>query len=150
VGGFTSGAPELDDWLRRIALNSDAAGNTRTWVWAPDGEIVVAYYTLCPTLVRRQDLPPKMARGALSQTPSILLARLALIEPLQGHGLGSTLLSDALTRALNAIEVVGGRFIVVDSIDARAASFYEHHGFLASSNNRERLLISANRVKASN
>ncbi len=140
---------ELDDWVRRSALNSDAAGNSRTWVWAPDARTVVAYYAVAPHIVRREDVPKKVARGALREIPSILLARLALTEQLQGRGLGSALLADALSRILHATEIVGGALIVVDAIDERAAGFYEHHGFIRTPGTPDRLVIKTSRVAGS-
>jgi GNAT superfamily N-acetyltransferase len=59
----------------------------------------------------------------------VLLARLALDQSLQGHGLGGALLADALERIVAAIETVAARFVVVDAIDDTAAAFYAHHGF---------------------
>ncbi len=54
---FHSGAPELDDWLRRFALVAAAAGTARTQVLA-EREQVLGYYALAPGLVARQELPP--------------------------------------------------------------------------------------------
>jgi GNAT superfamily N-acetyltransferase len=59
-----------------------------------------------------------------------LLARLALSEKLHGQGYGAMLLVEALGVAVDAIRRGGGRLIVLDAIDTRAASFYERHGFV--------------------
>lgn len=91
----------LDKWLRESALTADRAGTARTFVWI-EGNNVVAYFSL---------------------------ARLALDSRLHGRGLGQQLLVDALWRAVAAVVAAGGRLLVVDAIDQRAASFYEHHGF---------------------
>ncbi len=49
---------------------------------------------------------------------------------LQGQGLGSVLLADALRRLALATEDAAARYVVVDAItDDRAASFDEAHGF---------------------
>lgn len=80
--------------------------------------------------------------------PRILLARLALDVSLQGRGLGTDLLLDALSRAAEAAEIVGGRLIVVDAIDADAARFYEHHGFHAVPSRPARLFRKASDVAA--
>jgi GNAT superfamily N-acetyltransferase len=110
---------------------------------------VVAYYSLAPHVVRREDMPKKIARGSLREIPSILLARLALAERFQDQGLGSALLADALTRILDVREQVGGSVIVVDAIDERASQFYEHHGFIRTPSDRYRLVIKASRVDVS-
>jgi GNAT superfamily N-acetyltransferase len=149
VSTFDCGKSDLNTWLRLWALNSDAAGNTRTWVWAPDGTSVIAYYSVAPHLVDKSNLPKKVARGAMDEIPSILLARLALSATMHGRGLGSALLADALTRISYAIEVAGGRLIVVDAIDDGAARFYENAGFVRTDPYEGRLVIKASDVDQS-
>lgn len=128
LDGFRCGRPLLERWLLSSALAADRAGTARTFVWR-DGRQVVAYFSLCPHELRRETLPRGLAHGAPNSIPSILLARLALHEELQGRGLGAQLLVDALGRAVSAVSAAGGRFIVVDALDRAAAEFYEHHGF---------------------
>jgi GNAT superfamily N-acetyltransferase len=118
-------------------------------VWAPEGHAVVGYYAVAPHLVRRQDVPKKIGRGRLEEIPAFLLARLALVERLQGRGLGTALLADALTRIVHAIDLVGGGVIVVDAIDERAARFYERNGFIPTPADAMRLVIKASDVRAS-
>lgn len=120
--------PLLDKWLRESALNADRAGTARTVVWSEDNHVVV-YFSLAPHEVRRDTLPRRLGRGGPDAVPAILLARLALDSRLHGQGLGQQLLVDALLRAVSAVVAAGGRLLVVDAIDQRAASFYEHHGF---------------------
>ena len=59
----------------------------------------------------------------------MLIGKLALHDLLQGQGLGRQLLVDALSRAVGAVEIVSGRYIVVDAIDEDAVAFYRRHGF---------------------
>jgi GNAT superfamily N-acetyltransferase len=120
--------PVLDTWLRESALTADRAGTARTFVWAED-DAVIAYFSLAPHQVRRDTLPKRLGHGAPHAVPAILLARLALDSRLHGRGLGQQLLVDALSRAVAAVAAAGGRLLVVDAIDQRAASFYAHHGF---------------------
>ena len=130
IGEFTCGQPVLDDWLRDHARRAHAQGTARTWVWTAAGSIrVVAYFSIAPTQVAREELSSSQAGGA-SVVPAYLLARLALDRTLRGHGLGSELLVDAMTRIVAAADVAGGRLIVVDAIDEPAAEFYAHHDFL--------------------
>lgn len=130
---FASGQPSLDDWLRRHARDADARGTARTWVWtAPDSARVVAYYSVAPTQVLREDLSRAQAGGASvvpELDPGYLLARLALDSSLHGQRLGAALLVDAVRRIVAAAEISGGRLIVVDAIDANAEGFYARHDF---------------------
>lgn len=59
----------------------------------------------------------------------MLLARLALAKHSQGQGLGGALLADAAERAALASQNVGAKFLVVDALHERAASFYQRYGF---------------------
>ena len=125
---FSSGQPELDEWLRSSAHHAEAMRTGRTWVWTRD-RTVVAYYTLAGHLLERQQLPTKVGRGSPHRIPSVMIARLALSEDLQGRGVGGLLLADALHRMVGATDVVAARFVVVDAIDEAAVAFYERFGF---------------------
>jgi len=126
---FDSGQPILDDWLRRHARGSDAKRQGRTYVCHGGNGSVVAYFTLCPHVIERSELPRRLGHGDPDRISALLLARLALDRSLHGQGLGVELLLDALSRAVSASNQVGGRYVVVDAIDETAAGFYEHCGF---------------------
>jgi ribosomal protein S18 acetylase RimI-like enzyme len=68
--------------------------------------------------------------GGYSTVPGYLIGRLALHRELQGRGLGTQLLLDALEVIAAAAEHGAGRVIVVDAIDEHAAAFYERHDFM--------------------
>jgi GNAT superfamily N-acetyltransferase len=82
-----------------------------------------------------------VSRGAPRRIPAILLAKLALDERLHGQGLGAELLVHALTTAINAARSAGGRVVVVDALDERAASFYRAHDFQPSPTDAHRLVV---------
>ena len=147
AGDFTCGNEVLNKWLTTSALDSDRADITRTYVWS-DGDDIVAYFSLCPHEVRRDGLPGKLSRSGPSSIPAILLAKLALKSDLQGSGFGGQLLVDALSRAVAAVELTGGRLIVVDAIDQAASDFYEHHGFRPVPGPAPRLVMRSSLAKA--
>jgi GNAT superfamily N-acetyltransferase len=126
---FDSGQPVLDKWLRRHAGRAHAKRHGKTYIWHAGDNRAMAYFTLCPHLIERSNLPLKLARGDVDRIPAILLARLALDRELYGQGLGAELLLDALSRAVSVSNQVGGRYVVVDAIDESAAKFYTHYGF---------------------
>lgn len=146
--GFSCGTEALDTWLEHHALHAERAGTGRTYVWVRDTGEVVAYFTLAPHLVRREELPRAAGRGSPDTIPSVLLARLALDRSLHGRGLGGALLAHALAIALEAIRTAGGRLIVVDAVGASAAAFYEHHGFVPVPGNPHRLVMKASTAAA--
>jgi GNAT superfamily N-acetyltransferase len=137
---FRSGKPELDSWLRNAARSATLQG-TRTYVLADEANTVAGYFAIAPHVVRRVETPAKLGRGGPREIPSILLAKLALSENLQGTGLGSELLVRALGTIIDAARVAGGKLIVVDAIDTRAAAFYRQHDFAPLPQRPDRLIM---------
>jgi GNAT superfamily N-acetyltransferase len=145
---FDSSAPELDEWLKQSAVHAQAMRTARTFVWHAGNGVVEAFFSLAAHLVQRAAVPKKVGHGAPLAIPAILLARLALSRALQGRGLGSELLWDALTRAVSASDVAAARVVVVDAIDANAAKFYQHHGFIPMPGGEHRLVQKVSDIAA--
>jgi GNAT superfamily N-acetyltransferase len=136
-----SGAPELDEWLRRFARVADAAGTARTYVLL-DAKRALGYYALTPASVDRRELPERHARGVPAHPIGvILLARLAVDRSLQGKGYGRALVTDAALRILQATEIVGARAMLVHARDESAAGFYERLGFVRSPTDQLHLMV---------
>lgn len=133
VESFSCGHDTLDLWLRKHAWASQRRRTAATQVLlnSPDeaAGAVIGYYSLASTSVISADLPRRLGRGQPAILPAFLLARLALDHSLQGQGRGGALLSHAVRSADQASRIVAARLLVVDTIDASAASFYEYHGF---------------------
>jgi GNAT superfamily N-acetyltransferase len=129
LDSFSCGNDYLEGWLRRSAVACGRKNVARTYVWADDDAVVWAYLSLAPDRVRRADLPRAIGRGDPDEIPAVLIGKLALHHALQSRGLGRQLLVDALSRAVSAIEIVSGRYIVVDAIDEDAVAFYRRYGF---------------------
>ncbi|MDQ6752033.1 MAG: GNAT family N-acetyltransferase [Actinomycetota bacterium] len=129
VRGFSCGEASLDTWLREQAVPATDRRTARTWVWVDQGGVVGAYYALAAHKVAREAVPVRVGRGGPAEIPAVLLARLALSEPLRGQGLGEVLVADALARVVDATQTVAARLVVVDALHERVARFYESLGF---------------------
>ncbi len=117
----------LTDWLKRFARMNQASGDTRTYVVHRNFR-VVAYYSLAPGSVSREQATARARKAAPEPVPIVLLARLAVDKAEQGQGLGSALLKDALHRAYAGAEIIRGRAVLVHAIDPEAAAFYRKYG----------------------
>lgn len=128
---FTCGNAALDAWLRDTAQRAHKAGSVRVrLLWSLETYQLAGYYAVCPTEVRRDELPlSSKVRGGSSTVAGFMLAKLAIATDAQGHGLGRDLLVDALEHICEAAELAGGRIVVVDPIDESAAAFYGKYGF---------------------
>ena len=132
LDGFDCGREELNRFLTRVALLNQQAGAAQTYV-AVSGESVVGYYSLAVGEVACDDAPDRLRKGlARHPVPIMLLARLAVANACQGHGLGAGLLKDAMRRTLQAADIAGIRAFAVHAIDETARRFYEHFGFIPS------------------
>lgn len=131
VSAFDSGVPELDNWLKRRALQNEASGASRTYVVIADGR-AVGYYALATGAIAQQEATGKVRRNMPEPIPVMVLGRLAVDRGHQGQGLGSALLKDALLRTLNAASIAGIRAVLLHAISDDARRFYENAGFSTS------------------
>ncbi|MBX5146686.1 GNAT family N-acetyltransferase [Rhizobium lentis] len=137
---FSSGVPELDEWLRRRARANQASGASRTFVVC-EAIRVVAYYALASGAVRQPEAPGRFRRNMPDPIPVAVLGRLAIDRAYQGRGLGRALVRDAGLRLLNAAEIIGIRALLVHAISDEARAFYEAVGFLPSPSDPMMLMV---------
>jgi GNAT superfamily N-acetyltransferase len=152
------GVRSLDEWLRRHALQSHRSGGSRVFVTTADdrataadrapeagrvteagrtsvaGGEIVGYYALAAGAVMPREASSRVARGLATNqpVPVILLGRLAVDRRCQGRQLGRSLLQDAMTRVLQAGQLIGVRALLVHAIDERARAWYAQFGFVPS------------------
>ncbi|HUG22574.1 GNAT family N-acetyltransferase [Piscinibacter sp.] len=127
---FTCGDFALDNYFKTQATQDIRRRVAFCFVAQDEGRII-GYYTLSSATLMLDELPAdrrkKLPKYGL--VPCVLMGRSAVATAHQGKGFGSVLLADALTRALRA--EIAAHALIVDAKNAKAASFYEKHGFLA-------------------
>jgi GNAT superfamily N-acetyltransferase len=128
---FDCGHSSLNAWLKERAGQFDRKDFSRTFVAVQLPAIaVVGYYALSNHRVIHEVLPAEEAKGLPRlDVPVVLLGRLAVHHSMQGQGLGSFLLVDALRRVQQIAEQIGVRAVEVDAIDDLARNFYRKFGF---------------------
>ena len=131
VSEFDCGVRELDDWLKRRALQNESSRASRTYVVIAGGR-VVGYYALAAGAIAQAAATGRVRRNMPEPIPVMVLGRLAVDRAYQGSGLGSALLKDALLRTLGAAEVAGIRAVLLHAISEEAKRFYSKHGFAES------------------
>lgn len=129
VASFDCGEAELNEFLKRHALASNASNSAITFVVKKDGR-VAGYYTLAAGGVGRDDAPSRVTKGlGRYSVPIVLLARLAVDAHAQGKGLGAALLKDAMIRAARVGTEIGVRALVVHAKHEASRSFYAGFNF---------------------
>ena len=130
VSTFSCGKQTLDNWLNLRAIKNEAAGNSRTFISIErETGVIAGYCCLNSHSITREEMPGSIRRNAPDPIPVILIGRLAVDSRFTGRGLGYSLLRDALTKGVEAANLVGSRALVVDALDDEAVGFYAKFGF---------------------
>jgi GNAT superfamily N-acetyltransferase len=150
LSGFRSGEASLDAWLRDRSRGAAGAGSARTYVVvdAEQGR-VVGYHALTVASVENTQATPRARKGMPRHAiPVVLLARLAVDESVQGRGIGSFLLRDAMARTAAAAERFGIRALLVHALHEEARAFYLRHGLEPSPTDDLHLMILVKDIRA--
>jgi predicted N-acetyltransferase YhbS len=138
--GFSSGSEALDSWLHKHAHRAVEARSSKVFVVC-EGSDVVGYYALAAGQLLREELPKDLRPGLPRHPiPTVLLARLAVHQRLQGSGLGRALVADAIKRAVSATAHLAA-FALVTNAKAESRVFYENLGFIAAANDASLMLF---------
>jgi len=126
VTSFDCGQVDLNDWLRRHALNNQRAGMSTVFVTSrADSITVIGYYALASGGVESALAPSRITHGVPRHpVPVILLTRLAVDTSMQGRKVGRGLLIDALRRVDAAAGEIGVRALLIHAKDDAAREFY--------------------------
>ena len=151
VDTFCSGESSLDNWLQQRTFKNEILGASRTFVACTEKEgikKVVGCYALAAGSVAHSQVSSKTKRNIPNPTPVLVLGRLAVDNQSQGHGLGASLLQDAVLRSKAAAEHIGARVLLVHALSEDAKRFYKHFGFQASPvDERTLMLLLNNKVR---
>ena len=130
IEGFTCGDAIVDDWAAHHSASARKRGSAVVYA-SYCGDVVAGFYTLSAHSVTRASVSGGwFARNAPEQVPAVLLGMLGVDERFKGHGLGASLLRDAIQNAMKVASLAGARALVVDPTGPDAAAFYEHFGFM--------------------
>ena len=135
---FTSGVAELDDYLRRFAVQQSKKGVSvvRVLVDTNAPSTILGYYSLSAAQVDVDQLD-EQARRKLPRypLPCFRMGRLAAHSTHQGRGLGRLLIACAVERCLEARKHVAAYALLVDARSEHASTFYRHYGFVPCRDN---------------
>lgn len=125
---FSCGNNDLDNFLKKHALNNDRTNIGKTFL-IEDMDEIVGFFTLCSASIKYQELPGHSSVALPKYPiPCIKIARLGVKKERQGKGYGKALLKEAFLKILSVVDSVGTKLVVVDAKES-SASFYEQFGF---------------------
>ena len=127
--GFRSGNIELDRFFQRYAGQNQFRHHIGTTYVAIQGDCITGFVTISSGEMMAEELPkPLLGRLPAYPLPILRVARLAVDERFQGHGIGRLLLRAMLELALEMRDRIGCTGVVVDA-KPDAVDFYSGLGF---------------------
>lgn len=148
--GFSSGVPELDQYLRNQAGQDIKKNMSVTYVLTEKNKDVVLGYCSISTMgIFSGELPEEMIKKLPRYPilPGVLLGRLAIDKNYKRQGFGGLLLIDALKRCLTVSNQIGITAVIVDAKNEDAINFYKHFGFLTLPENQFKLFLPLKTLK---
>lgn len=146
--GFDCGENSLNDWLRKRALVNQYTGASRTFVVC-NARRVVAFYALSSGAIACSKSTGRVKRNMPDPIPVVILGRLGVDDAIQGNGIGSALVRDAISRIVVAADTLGIRAMVIHALNDRVKHFYESLGFAPSPTDPMILMSTLADLKAS-
>ena len=129
--GFRCGKIELDRFMHRFAGQNQFRHHIGTTYVAVLGEQIIGFVTVSGGEMVMETLNKKLRRRLPAYPlPIMRLARLAVDERFQGHGIGRLLLRAMLELALEIRDRIGCVGVVVDA-KPESVAFYSDLGFTA-------------------
>ena len=126
---FTSTNDELNDFLINDALDDQDEMISRTYLCCLNKSITGFFTIVADTIeVQAIDEADGIDGYPYHKYPSIKIARLAVDETCERQGFGRFLVLAAIGLALSVSEIIGCRYLTVDS-KPESMSFYERLGF---------------------
>lgn len=145
---FSCGNDDMDRWFRDRAMKDCLCGLCACWVCLEPDHSVAGFFSLSPSSVLPADLSRGL-RGGIERlsVPVYLIGRLGVRTDLQGRGLGSRLVLEALSLVRDLARVGGGRLALIEAKNEELAGWYEHLGFTRLKDNPLRLAMKMGRIE---
>lgn len=149
--GFDCGVRELNLFLLRLANQYQRRNLAQTYVALSHGQRrIEGYYAVSSGAVEFDKLSEEQRRHLPREIPIpvILLGRLAVDRSVQGRGLGSDLLMDAMHRSQRLAEEIGIAAMVLNAFNEKARRFYLQFGFISLPGDPFHLFLSMKEIRA--
>jgi GNAT superfamily N-acetyltransferase len=128
---FDCGDARMNEFLRQHARRAHEQDASKTFCAVPDAEPgrILGFYTITPSAAAHADVPAALTKGlARHEVPGFKLARIATDRSVAGRGLGGQMLAAAALRCLRIAAQAGGRLLIIDAKNDRAAAWYAKYG----------------------
>ncbi|MBM6908761.1 GNAT family N-acetyltransferase [Collinsella intestinalis] len=106
------------------------------------------FFALSPSLISPKSVAGSLRGGINRQPiPAYLIGRVGVRTDLQGKGLGTALIHEALGIIMRVARETGGRLVLIDAKSEELASWYEHLGFRRLTDSPLRLVMKIHSIE---
>lgn len=146
ISAFDCGEEALNTFLSKHLQKQDERQILRGYVYIERGEgvpKVLGFFTLAGGSFERDRFPSKSQQKKIpySNTPCIILGRLAVDKTVQRQGIGEMLVVEAAKVVLQSSNAIGLHGMFVDAKNEAACKFYENLGFTRLSGGNSNLFF---------
>ena len=155
---FSCGAARIDNFLKFSATKQQRGDFARVWVAVAEGQRqVLGYYAINAHAIEADALPVKFTRNAPRHggVGAAYVSMFGVDKSVQGQGLGTLLIADALKRIALVSDELGIFAVVLDVLadDGAAAierrqAFYRRLGFVALPSQPLRMFLPVATIRA--
>lgn len=147
---FSSGVGRIDNFLKITASRHVQEDHGKVYVTIePPSNRIIGFFALSPHSIDVQSLP-ETHRKRMPRLPTVSAIYLSMVGvdmTMQGRGVGTFLMGEALRKCVAGADIMGGCFIVLDSINEDAARMYRRIGFVDLPSQPGRMLIAMTTVR---
>ena len=148
---FDCGVDRIDNFLKLTASKYVREDNGKIYVALErESGRLVGFHAIGPHAIdvtEFDEASHKRFPKGWDRIPAFYLSMIGTDRSVQGKGLGTFLLGDVFRRCLAVSEQIGGRFIVLDAINDKAAALYRRVGFEELTSHPGRMVISIAKVR---
>lgn len=149
---FTCGTARIDNFLKITASKYLAGDIGRIYVAVErNGSRLIGFYAIGPHSIDASKLEADMKKRLpnYDRVSAYYLSMIGTHSDVQGKGVGSFLMADALKRCMQVAEQMGGRFVVLDALNDDAARLYGRFDFVPLPSVPGRMVVSIAKLRAS-
>ena len=141
---FTCGDVPIDNFLKNSATKQQQEDIARVYVSCLDAEfVVIGYYALNSHSINAATLPEDIRKRLPSYEtmPTIYLSKLGVRTDFQDKGLGQYLMGHAFKRCVDAADIIGAQFLVLDSLNELSTKLYLSLGLIELPGHAPRMIM---------
>lgn len=151
---FSCGELRIDNFLKINAAGQQDRDVTKVYVIVePPSPRVLGFYAMNAHSIDATVIPENLRKGLPSYPTfgAVYISMIGTLSELQGNGIGSYLLADALKRCIDIADRAGIFAVLLDALNDDAARLYRRIGFIdiPSEQYNRRMMISMKAVRKS-